>query len=142
MSSSAQGETAGPDVSVIGAGITITGNIEASVDLQIQGKVAGDVRCATLLLGEGSEIRGNVAAERVRVAGLVEGSIETQDLAVEAQARVKGDVTYARIRIANGAVVDGQMRYKRGEEEAASGGRLRLVEEDAPAPRQAAVYIE
>jgi cytoskeletal protein CcmA (bactofilin family) len=142
MSANGQGESGGSDVSVIGAGIAITGNIEASVDLQIQGKISGDVRCATLLLGEGSEIRGNVVAERVRVSGLVEGSIDTKDLAVEAPARIKGDVTYSRIKIANGGVVDGQMNYKRAEEEPGSGGRLRLVEEDAPPPRQAAVFIE
>jgi cytoskeletal protein CcmA (bactofilin family) len=142
MNGSAQGEAATSDVSVIGTGITITGNIEASVDLQIQGKVSGDVRCATLLLGEGSEIRGNVVAERVRVAGLVIGSIQTQDLAIEAQARVKGDVTYARIRIANGGVVDGQMKYTKAEGEPESGSRLRLIDEEAPAPRHAAVYIE
>jgi cytoskeletal protein CcmA (bactofilin family) len=142
------------EVSVIGAGISVVGNIEASVDLQIQGKVNGDVRCATLLLGEGSEIRGNVVARRVRVAGMVEGSIETGDLAIEASARVTGDVTYSRIRIANGAVVHGQMRHSGVEEDNVPVERPRLVEAQA-APRQAmaqghgraqaqaqAVYIE
>lgn len=54
--------------SVIGADITITGNIEASVDLMIEGQVSGDVHCkTTLILGETSTIRGNIYAERVRV---------------------------------------------------------------------------
>lgn len=145
MEATNQREMASGDVSVIGSGITVTGNIEASVDLQIQGKVTGDVHCATLLLGEGSEIRGNVIADRVRVAGAVEGSIETKDLAIEASARVTGDVTYSRIRIANGGIIHGRMSYQKSEEEAVDAARLRLVEQQppaAPAPKGKAVYIE
>jgi len=142
MEASAHREAAGVDVSVIGAGITVTGNIEASVDLQIQGKVTGDVHCATLLLGEGSEIRGNVVADRVRVAGAVDGSIETKDLAIEASARVTGDITYSRIRIANGGIVHGQMNYRKSEDEAAEGAHLRLVEHEKAAEPSKAVYIE
>jgi cytoskeletal protein CcmA (bactofilin family) len=118
---------AGDEVSVIGAGIAVHGNIEASVDLQIQGKVEGDVRCGTLLLGETGAIRGNVTADRVRVAGTVDGSIDTTDLAVEASARVNGDLSYTRIRIANGAVVNGKLTHVEREVAAETGG-LRLVE--------------
>ena len=133
------------EVSVIGAGITITGNIEASVDLQVQGKVNGDVRCVTLILGERSMVQGSVFAERVRVSGTVEGSIETRDLAVEASARVSGDVTYSRIRIANGGVINGHMKHQPMEEDASEAARLRLVEAEPVAPQTSkpkAVYIE
>jgi cytoskeletal protein CcmA (bactofilin family) len=122
-------KTDGNGMSVIGSGITITGNIVASVDLQLLGAVHGDVKCATLLMAEGSLIRGSIHAERVRVSGTVEGSVETQDLAVESMARINGDVTYSRIRIANGGIVDGKMSYRPAE--GADGGKLRLV---GPAP--------
>ena len=128
------------EVSVIGAGITITGNIEATVDLQVQGKVNGDVRCVTLILGERSVVQGSVYAERVRVSGTVEGSIETKDLAVEASARVSGDITYSRIRIANGGVINGQMKHQPIEEDTAEAQRLRLVESEPSQPQS--VYIE
>ena len=99
-----------PQISVIGADITITGNIEASVDLHIEGRVMGDVRCATLILGETSRINGGIQAERVRVAGTVEGSIETRDLAVEASGRGSGEVVYGRLRVANGANIEGSLK--------------------------------
>lgn len=127
MDINSQSPAPGSEVSVIGEGIVINGNIEASVDLQIQGKVIGDVRCGTLLLGERSEIRGNVVAGRVRVAGTVEGSIETVDLAVEPSARITGDLSYTRIRIGNGAVVHGRITHVARDEAADTGG-LRLVE--------------
>lgn len=131
------------ELSIIGSGIRVTGNIEATDDLHLLGKVEGDVRCVTLILGEKSVIRGSVYAERVRAAGTVEGAIETKDLAVEATARLMGDVTYSRIRIATGGVIDGKMSYREIEEEPSEAARLRLVEPVAPAkPEPKAVYIE
>ena len=131
------------ELSIIGSGIRVTGNIEATDDLHLLGKVEGDVRCVTLILGEKSVIRGSVYAERVRAAGTVEGAIETKDLAVEATARLMGDVTYSRIRIATGGVIDGKMSYREVEEEVGEAARLRLVEPVSPVkPEPKAVYIE
>lgn len=124
-------------LSVIGTGILVTGNIEAEVDLHIEGAVVGDVRCATLILGERGTVTGSIFAERVRVSGTVEGGIETTDLAIEASAKVKGDVTYSRIRIANGGVIAGTMTHKPLDETA----RLALVESE-PAKAARVHYIE
>jgi cytoskeletal protein CcmA (bactofilin family) len=130
--------------SMIGADIVVTGNIEAEVDLQIEGRVNGDVRCATLILGEHSCVNGNVYAQRVRVSGTIEGSVETRDLAVEATARVSGQITYERLRVANGGIVEGSMTVKVSEEPLAEASRLKLVEPAAASPdtKSRAIYIE
>jgi cytoskeletal protein CcmA (bactofilin family) len=124
-------------MSVIGADILVTGDIEAEIDLHIEGRVLGNVRCSTLILGERSSVTGNVVTERVRVSGTVEGGIETTDLAIEASARVKGDVTYSRLRIANGGVIQGTMTYKPLDEAA----KLTLVEAE-PEVKPKAHFIE
>jgi cytoskeletal protein CcmA (bactofilin family) len=124
----------GNPASLIGTNITVTGNIEASVDLMIEGQVNGDVRCNTLVLGENSTIKGNIFAERTRVSGVVEGSIDTKDLAIEATGNVMGDVSYTRLKIATGGTVDGSMHLKRENDQ-----KLKLVEPE-PGPRH--VIIE
>jgi cytoskeletal protein CcmA (bactofilin family) len=124
--------------SVIGADITVTGDIEATVDLLIEGKVNGNVRCQTLLLGESSAIKGNIYAERVRISGFVEGSVETRDLAIESSGSVTGDVSYARLKVATGGNVEGTMRCKRDAEQ-----KLKLVETPVqPEPEPARIVIE
>ena len=134
--------------SLIGSGILIEGNIVADVELQIRGRIVGDVRCETLVLSEHGEIRGNVVADRVRLSGSVEGAIDTGDLAVESTARVKGDLTYSRIKMATGAVVQGRMSHVAREDvaEAESVGMADLPQARKPASpavkSQAAVYIE
>jgi cytoskeletal protein CcmA (bactofilin family) len=148
MESNVKSAGADEGPSVIGSGIFVDGNIEATVDLQIRGKVSGDVRCETLVLGEQGEIRGNVFADRVRLSGTVEGTIETGDLAVEATARVKGDLTYSRIRMATGAVVQGRMNHV-ARDDLDSAEPVRAIEPpkvhkqaSAASKAQAAVYIE
>lgn len=96
-------------MSHIGPDIVITGNIEAVVDLNIEGKVIGDVRCATLILEESSSVNGNIYAARVKVSGTVEGSIDTKDLVIEGNARVSGEITYERLRVTAGGVIAGNV---------------------------------
>src|SRR3546814_7527349 len=40
--------------SILGSDVVVTGNIAASVDLHIDGKIEGDLKCANLVQGEGS----------------------------------------------------------------------------------------
>lgn len=98
--------------SVIGADVTVTGNIAASADLHIDGRVEGDVACGTLVQGADSVIVGGVGAETARIAGAVEGAVRVRELQVEKTARISGDVEYETIVIENGARVDGNLRHK------------------------------
>lgn len=94
--------------SVIGSDVTITGDISATVDLHIDGKVVGDIKCASLVQGEGSVIEGAVTAESARLSGKVEGSIAAKELVVLKTARIHGDVHYDALTIEQGAQVDGR----------------------------------
>lgn len=94
--------------SVLGTDVVVTGNIAASVDLHLDGRVDGDIACASLVQGKDSVIRGAVTAEVARLAGTVEGSISARDLVIHASARITGDVTYESLTIEQGSQVDGR----------------------------------
>ncbi|WP_285712441.1 bactofilin family protein [Erythrobacter oryzae] len=98
----------GSTFSVIGADVTITGNLSASADLHIDGAVLGDITCASLVQGEKSEISGAVVAETARLAGKVTGSITAKELVILKSARIDGDVHYDALTIEQGAQVDGR----------------------------------
>ena len=49
---------------MLGADVTITGNIAASTELHIDGTVEGDIDCASLVQGEASQIAGEVKADK------------------------------------------------------------------------------
>lgn len=106
----------GATFSIIGADVAITGNIDASVDLHIDGKVEGDINCASLVQGADSRIKGHVTAQTARLSGLVEGSITAGELVIESTARITGDVNYERISIAPGGQVEGRFAPKSPEQ--------------------------
>lgn len=98
----------GSTFSVFGADTRITGNVTASADLHIDGRVEGDVTCTALVQGESGEIVGAVQAETARIAGTVRGTIAVRELVVLKTARIHGDVHYDALTIEQGAQVDGR----------------------------------
>jgi cytoskeletal protein CcmA (bactofilin family) len=94
--------------SVLGADTAIKGDISASADLHVDGKVEGDITCASLVQGETSEVFGTVTAEKARLSGRVHGSIVARELVVLKTAHIQGDVQYDALTIEQGAQVDGR----------------------------------
>ena len=109
--------------SILGSDVVIRGDVEARVDIHIDGRVEGDVSCATLVQGAESRIKGHVTAKNARIAGTIEGSITTDELIIEATARVIGDVAYQSISIATGGQIDGKLTHK----DPGAQGDLKLV---------------
>jgi len=94
--------------SVIGSDVTIKGDISASADLHVDGAIEGDIKCASIVQGESSVIKGAVVADSARMSGKVTGSITAKELVILKTARVEGDVHYDALTIEQGAQVDGR----------------------------------
>lgn len=98
----------GSTFSVFGADIRIKGDVAASADLHIDGRIEGDVTCTSLVQGETSEIIGSVKAETARLSGTVRGTISVRELVVLKTAKIHGDVHYDALTIEQGAQVEGR----------------------------------
>jgi len=108
--------------SVIGADVTVTGNVVATGDLHVDGRIDGDVSCASLVLGERGHIAGSIVADSARLCGEVDGSIDAHALVIEKTARTRGDVAYESLSMEPGARAEGRFTHK-----SADAGVLKLV---------------
>jgi cytoskeletal protein CcmA (bactofilin family) len=97
--------------SVIGADVVITGNVQATADLHVEGRIEGDLDCGNLVQGPDSHVKGQVRAASARIAGTIEGSVAIRQLTVESGAHIIGDVEYENVSIQTGAHIDGRMRH-------------------------------
>lgn len=97
--------------SVIGPDVQITGNVRATADLHVEGRIEGDLDCGNLVIGPEAVVNGQVRAESARIAGTIEGSVAIRQLVVEAGARITGDVEYESVSLENGAHIDGRMKH-------------------------------
>ncbi|MDE1460323.1 polymer-forming cytoskeletal protein, partial [Bacillus licheniformis] len=121
--------------------IVVTGNVSCEGDLQISGRVEGEVRGATVFVDQGGVIDGAIEAERLRVCGAVNGSITVNDLAVEAGGVVAGETSYERPKGASGGLIEGSFAHRRSHQPAEVEPPLKLVTSPAPAnPRH--VFVD
>ena len=102
--------------SVIGKAVKITGQIESTEDVQIEGQVEGDVRGQTVTIGANARVKGTVYGKTVEFAGTVEGKIDAHKVVITATGHMTGDVIHADIRIESGAFIDGHLRPEHGKE--------------------------
>lgn len=105
--------------SVLGADIAIIGDITASSDLHIDGRVEGEISCSAFVQGETSEIIGSITADSARLAGSVQGSVDVRELVILKSAQVHGDVRYDSLTIEQGAIIEGQLS-PRGQQDSAA----------------------
>jgi cytoskeletal protein CcmA (bactofilin family) len=121
------------EASVIGSTTVVRGNVRGDGDMEILGRVDGDVLAGgDVTIGEDAQVRGRVTGAVITVAGLVVGDITgTASITLTANAQVQGDLITPRVGIAEGARVRGSLNTE-------GGGEGRGTSRSREVPRQAA----
>ena len=99
-------------MSLIGATISIKGEVLCQEPLTIAGHVEGSVEAAgfVLTIAEGGRATATLLADTIVVGGAVEGSLCAHDkIVVSETAVIEGDLTAPGIRLAEGAQVQGRI---------------------------------
>ncbi|WP_111428627.1 polymer-forming cytoskeletal protein [Rhodobacteraceae bacterium DSL-40] len=99
-----------PAASVLSSDITITGNVQSSGDIQVEGIVEGDIRAQTLIVGESATVKGEIIADEVITHGRVIGRLRGLKVRLSSTARVEGDIVHKAIAIESGAHFEGSVQ--------------------------------
>jgi cytoskeletal protein CcmA (bactofilin family) len=94
--------------SIISQATHIVGDITTDGEVQIDGKVEGNIRCHSLIVAESGEVSGKVACESVTVHGTLTGTVHGRSVNLSSTARLVGDITHETLTIEAGAHVQGQ----------------------------------
>lgn len=99
--------------SLIAADIMIEGKIEGAGSVRIAGKFKGDVNVqGDLTIESGAKLNGGVRADKVVIAGELEGNVESASLVnLLPTAVVIGDVKAGLLTVASGARMRGQADF-------------------------------
>lgn len=97
--------------SIISADLMVKGTLTSTGDIQIDGKVEGDVRSMGLVIGEQAEIRGEVHADDVVVRGKVLGRIRARKILLASTSHVEGDILHEAFAVEAGAFFEGNCRH-------------------------------
>lgn len=95
---------------VIGRGTKIIGEIQDCAVVEIQGAVEGSVSAKSLVILEGGQVQGQIAAESAEVRGTFSGTLKIENLLdVKSTGRVEGDLAYGKLAVAMGGNVVGNV---------------------------------
>ncbi|CAM4013847.1 MULTISPECIES: bactofilin family protein [Pseudoalteromonas] len=97
---------------IISPNTVVEGQIRCEGELQVDGKVIGDLAINTLIIGLHGVIEGNVKAHIVRIKGTVNGCIDADKVMLEKTAKVHGDVMHDTLSIEAGALIEGKLTHK------------------------------
>src|SRR5437868_15396912 len=97
--------------SVISAELIVKGTLISAGDVQVEGKIDGDIRAAGLVIGEKAIVVGDVYAEEAVVRGRVEGSIRARKVQLCATCHVEGNVLHEALSVETGAFFEGNCRH-------------------------------
>ena len=94
---------------IIGEGSTLTGNLNSSGNIRLEGKVKGDITSSSkVACGETSIVDGNVTADNAEIAGKVTGKVTVNDLLIlKSSAKIQGDISTKNLVIESGASFNG-----------------------------------
>ena len=94
----------------LSADVEIKGSIKFQNELTIDGKVEGEITSAgVLVIGENSEVRGEIKTKSVTVHGKVQGNITVEERCeLKGRAQLIGDLKAARLVIEEGATFVGK----------------------------------
>lgn len=104
--------------SVISKALKITGELESTEDIQIDGQIEGDVRGVGVKIGQNARVKGTVYGDEVELAGTIEGRIEAKKVILASTARMTGDIAHQDIKIESGAYINGSLKPELGKTEA------------------------
>ena len=107
--SAAGGEGA---LSIIAAGMSVTGDVETNGVVKIEGTVTGSILGARqVLLGRQGEIKGDVNAREVVLGGRVQGNVRASErVEIQATSVVNGDIVAKSIVVVEGGRINGAVR--------------------------------
>jgi cytoskeletal protein CcmA (bactofilin family) len=123
---------AAESISIISAGVKITGDIEAEHDMRIDGNITGNVYCkGKVVLGPTCEITGDLQAANADVFGTVNGNVLTKELlCLKSKCFINGNISVGRLDIEPEAEFNGTctMLHDHASEKAKMDKALQLQE--------------
>jgi len=97
--------------SIISGDLTVVGTLISSGDVQVDGRVEGDIRATALVIGEDASIQGDVYAEEAIIRGRVEGGIQARKVQLCATSHVEGNILHEALSVEAGAFFEGNCRH-------------------------------
>ena len=98
-------ETEQKQINIIGTGTNITGDVNCSGDIRIDGGLTGNLNVqGKVVIGTSGKVKGEITCKNSEVEGKIEGKISVAELlSLKSTSSINGDIKTRRLAIEPGA---------------------------------------
>jgi cytoskeletal protein CcmA (bactofilin family) len=96
--------------SIISADLMVKGTLSSAGDIQLEGRLEGDIHAGGLIVGENAILIGDIVAEEAIIRGRVEGDIKARKTKLCSTCHVEGNIVAEALSIEHGAYFEGNCR--------------------------------
>ncbi len=96
--------------SVLANSINLRGSISCKGELQIEGRINGNITGEKVVLGSDSNMEGTLNADEVVISGKFKGKIKGKSIRLDSGAFVDAEIHYDVLAIEDGSTVNGTVK--------------------------------
>lgn len=111
-------------INLISSGTEITGDINSTGDIRIDGNVTGTLNIkGKVVIGPTGKVKGEIICKNSEVSGSIEGKINvSQLLNLKSTCRINGDISTSKLSIEPGAKFSGNCKMSDNDNNGDTGG--------------------
>ncbi len=98
------------DVSTVGSGMQINGNVVCTGSLQVHGRIVGDIHASRLTICDGARVEGKIVAPETVIEGHFKGTVNGNDVKLQSTAIVEGEIYHKTLAVEQNAQFEGVSR--------------------------------
>ena len=96
--------------SILASSINLKGSISCKGELQIEGRINGNITGEKVILGSESHMEGSLSADEIIISGKFKGKIKGKSIRLDSGAFVDAEITYEILAIEDGSTVNGAFK--------------------------------
>lgn len=97
--------------SIISDDLVVIGTLTSTGDIQIDGRVDGDIRSASVTIGEKANFQGEIVAEECTIRGRVQGIVRARKVQLSGTCHMEGTILHEALAVEVGAFFEGTCRH-------------------------------
>lgn len=94
---------------IIAEDLQISGNLSGTADIDVAGKVTGDISAASIDILTTGKVEGAVKVKHAHVRGQIRGSISANTIEIHAGSVCQADITAQDLETRKGATIKGHL---------------------------------
>ena len=102
-------------LTIIDQSLSIAGDLQSNGELQVRGKIRGNIHCQSIIVEQDGCIEGGILADHVLIHGTTKGFIRATHIELGPTAVVESDLYHATLIVRDGAMFEGMSETNKSQ---------------------------